>query len=1669
MSESGVSGKFVLDWHSSFVGRDADLKVLHDAWDEARGGTPRVIAIVAESGFGKTRLAQEFYNWLSTTHDCVGDAGYWPDRLLREEDNLRVNPDPADCGGEDGAAMPFLWWGLRLSDPGERNATARGAFAAGLDKLRPHLERTAREVERAAIRRRQLLGGGETAADVALGVGETAVDLISSIGTFGLLGLTKTIGKAAWEHRAAMQDLRSLNEKDVGPAAAQDRGRDQLAEMAIGDLYRLCKVPPRGTEPVPLVVLVDDVQWLDSDLGTASFLGLLMSRARAESWPLLLIITSWQREWRASRTAGTALGALAAPDLGDVIHELAGVAGLDEIVREAFPGLTPAQVVALSDKAEGTPRMLDEMLMYLSRKRKAFVDRDIASALTEAGLEEVLSRDFASFVADRLEEAPDHVRQALAIASTQGVSFSPRLVHRVAEGIMVTDAADGLREGEDPHSFVTGTMGDKANKEAEFRLRAYQLAAREDLGNLLDESVVEDELRAAFSEVAANPIEASEQELKLILEAATMLEDDAEEWNLAAIDTGAELIKRASTAFDVRTAGELADQLLPLFDDEAAFQRRKALYQVMDAKRLWSGPSRELEEKISVTIANLRKNLAAADEFGLKQDLAEAISKLDDIVSVLDGPAVALPLAEELVSICRDLVKDKPTLEMRYWLAVAVSRLGTNVGEISGPAAARPLHEESVEIMRALLAEEPSAKMRRGLSMSLHHLGIVVHQMAGPAASQALRAEELRLSRTLVEEQATPATKDDLVVSLFRMGETQAALEGLAEARTFYEEAVRIARTLSDELTTLGARQTLANALCRLFDVVFALDGPAAARHVCEEEVHLARILAKQNPIPAARRNLAFALSRLGAVAMELDGPIAARALREEEERLVRQWVADQPTHGARGELARTLSRLGETVEATDGPAAALHLYEEALEITRILLKEQPTLSIRRDLSIRLADLGRVLNTLKGPATARSLHEEEVKLSRALATEQVTPEARQDLVLSLVRFGEVLNDLGDPAEAYPLLDEAVSIARALTKEQPTPGVQRALASAVCQLFYVVEALDGLVAARPLCEEEVHIYRSLAENSQTLSSRSNLSIALSRLGRVVAELDGPAAALSYCEEAESRSRALFQEHFTPETRRNLASTLFHLGNMVEALNGPTAAKPLVQEMVDISDALAEEQHTAQSRRDLAIALSKHSGIVEEIEGPAAARPLHEREEQINRTLFEEQNTYPTRRDLMLCLSRNAAALEKVDGPAAAMPIVEEMVIHARTSFQENPTRESERDMAHALSRLSTTTIALKGSRAARPFVEEMVDIFRKIAREHSTPEARYELASGLSRLSDIVLKFDGSRAVKPLIEEEERLMRELAQEQASPGAKRDHAFATSRLASVTASSEGAARARHLREQTVDIVRQLAEEEDSPTANMNLVGALDQLADTIHDTEGIQAARPLWNEAYHLVEATHDGHPSEDTHVWLLALRQRLIQIELLEPQPWRRAFALEILTPEAAVFIPRIEALLKDFEDWAKVRDPSMTSGWVEGVLLDLARCHLAYGRAEISHEILLSCADSLAAAHEAHIGKLTPLATNHAILSGIAALNAGFMIPASENFQRATELAKTNQDTTPYTLRRDAVIGWFHASCLQQLDRAADAHGLYEAGHLAAKGFARFGMQDGTAILQVYQ
>ena len=49
-----------------FIGRDEELQWLKQAWSDVKSGQPRFCVLRGHSGFGKTKIVQKFYSWLSS-------------------------------------------------------------------------------------------------------------------------------------------------------------------------------------------------------------------------------------------------------------------------------------------------------------------------------------------------------------------------------------------------------------------------------------------------------------------------------------------------------------------------------------------------------------------------------------------------------------------------------------------------------------------------------------------------------------------------------------------------------------------------------------------------------------------------------------------------------------------------------------------------------------------------------------------------------------------------------------------------------------------------------------------------------------------------------------------------------------------------------------------------------------------------------------------------------------------------------------------------------------------------------------------------------------------------------------------------------------------------------------------------------------------------------------------------------------------------------------------------------------------------------------------------------------------------------------------------------------------------------------------------------------------
>jgi tetratricopeptide (TPR) repeat protein len=289
---------------------------------------------------------------------------------------------------------------------------------------------------------------------------------------------------------------------------------------------------------VPAVFLVDDGHFSRTDPAIVDFFGKLVDKAWSKKWPVLIVVTHWEREWNLAVEGGIESIASAAHQrarqwlpkweplrVGPAID-------LTSMLVSEFPGLKKAQVQAILNRAAGVPAHLELMMQLCSMRPHYFQGRDKSKRLTDAGLAELLAEsvDRNNLIEKRLSDAttPDLVRQAVALSSLQGMRFSCELSEGIAQGIGLDGIAQGLSLAETPHSYVSGA----SSPVGEFKTRAVQEVARRLLPHVVDEHAalsVSTSLLRQFIEDRVGFLRRAQPEREILaFAAATALEESSD-------------------------------------------------------------------------------------------------------------------------------------------------------------------------------------------------------------------------------------------------------------------------------------------------------------------------------------------------------------------------------------------------------------------------------------------------------------------------------------------------------------------------------------------------------------------------------------------------------------------------------------------------------------------------------------------------------------------------------------------------------------------------------------------------------------------------------------------------------------------------------------------------------------------------------------------------------------------------------------------------------------------------------------------------------------------------------------------------------------------------------------------------------------------------------------
>mgnify|MGYP001182277022 CR=1 FL=1 len=451
-----------------FYGRERELHLLFSAWQQALEGKPQWIAFGAETGTGKTRLVQEFYRYISDVEyrqaredgnpekeKCQKDydpAKYWPSNLPIEKHRLGLNPDPEGLTDEKIESLkdiPWLWWGMRGEDPGRRNPSEGGCAARdALSHLEIHIALLAIQKAREEARRH-----------AGMQIGKWALSNIPVAGP--MFQIAFEIGELVHSGKRPFETL--LN--GLGIRLPDERKKLQLKfqDLLVDSVFAFLE------QGRPVILVLDDAHWFDPD--SVAFVDRLVERAGKQSTKLMIVSTSWAREWDQSAIRRVF-------DRFKHFHrhscEVLPLGGIDNEHAHAFllsnfSGLCEADKELLADRANGNFRYLTELVIALGEDPDTFFEGEkFTSCLSADGREEVRSTrlEMDALVNRRFLALDKLVQQALIRSSYQGVRFDPGLTSQVTKAVDPEDggcekaAIEAINHAERPGAMICSVEGD---------------------------------------------------------------------------------------------------------------------------------------------------------------------------------------------------------------------------------------------------------------------------------------------------------------------------------------------------------------------------------------------------------------------------------------------------------------------------------------------------------------------------------------------------------------------------------------------------------------------------------------------------------------------------------------------------------------------------------------------------------------------------------------------------------------------------------------------------------------------------------------------------------------------------------------------------------------------------------------------------------------------------------------------------------------------------------------------------------------------------------------------------------------------------------------------------------------------------------------------------------
>ncbi len=415
---------------------------------------PSWLSLEANTGWGKTRVVQEFYARLAALQP---EPRYWPPSILtpaEESVNVqRKRVHPALAKASDDALPSWFWWGISCS---LRDGTPLNALVHDLerfDERRDAIERRFRELSSGSTRLKDAFQRRKSeVSEAAIGDAVGAAASLASVAVPGI-GLLVLLGKWGIGHARAERQRRVDDD-----ARTKGEPRSDLVGDVAPQLERFASFG------IPLLIVIEDIHEADEAL-----IELVARVLAAKSAPVFVLTTSWRGMIDQPHRAAHRLlerveedhrrRVLCETEVADLSRE-----DLGKIVDAVLPAVDATSRDRL---AERFPNPYSLQLACQTR----VVRRSAATGSIPADVVANLPHEVDDLFRQLWGELPEPLRRALSVASqlTPGsvssqigfgdLRWDPELMSMAVERVKwlaedLPELADYMRDARDAYAWV---------------------------------------------------------------------------------------------------------------------------------------------------------------------------------------------------------------------------------------------------------------------------------------------------------------------------------------------------------------------------------------------------------------------------------------------------------------------------------------------------------------------------------------------------------------------------------------------------------------------------------------------------------------------------------------------------------------------------------------------------------------------------------------------------------------------------------------------------------------------------------------------------------------------------------------------------------------------------------------------------------------------------------------------------------------------------------------------------------------------------------------------------------------------------------------------------------------------------------------------------------------